>query len=211
MAHKIFQTLRADIIEGRRKPGERLGESRLATQFDVSRGPIRDALRQLLSVGLVTFVPNVGVRVRELTRHDVRTLYELREALEADAARLAATRASPIDGRSLVDLLDSHESSVARHPAGAYRQGEGRDDFHTRIALLSGNAMFYRLLAEELYPQLALLRRSHSHVEGRGRVALQEHRRITQAIVAGDSEVAAILMRRHIHESWQTLEQQLTD
>lgn len=64
MAHKIFQTLRADIIEGRRKPGERLGESRLATQFDVSRGPIRDALRQLLSVGLVTFVPNVGVRVR---------------------------------------------------------------------------------------------------------------------------------------------------
>ncbi len=201
--------LREDILSGRISPGERLGEVPLAARFSVSRGPVRDALRKLAGAGLVSFLPNIGARVRVFSQDDARALYELRAALESDAARWAARRADKAQAQGLIALLGQHAETIAAHPAGAYLQNGKDADFHIVIAEMAQNPLLRDLLADELYPQLALLRRQHRHVAGRGRVALREHENIADAILNGDDELAALLMRRHIEASWNALRGQL--
>lgn len=210
-AERLADVLREDILSGRIASGERLGEVALAERFEVSRGPVRAALNLLNEAGIVTIVPNSGARVRELSRADARALYEVRAALEAEAAMLAAARAGPETAALFVDLLDQHAGEIAVHPEGAYLQGAGDRDFHMVIARMADNPIILRYLARELYPQLSLLRVKHRNVTGRGAKALNEHKRIATAIADGDAEVAGLLMRRHIRNSWTALEAQLSE
>ncbi|GGE82140.1 GntR family transcriptional regulator [Stappia taiwanensis] len=208
-AQRIHDCLCEEILAGELAPGTRLGEVALAKRFDVSRGPIRAALKMLAETGVVTVVPHSGARVREMSYDDARALYQVREALEAQAASLAAASASAEAVAQLRAVLAGHSRDVAAHPTGAYLQGGSDRDFHNIVARMAGNAIIQRYLTKELYPQLALLRVRHTHVTGRGVSALREHERIVEAIAAGDSEVAGLLMRRHIQNSWASLEAQL--
>ena len=208
---RLAAELRDDILAGRFRPGARLGEVALAERFEVSRGPVRAALNLLGEAGIVTIVPNSGARVRVLRREDARALYEVRAALEAEAAMLAAMKAGPDTARRFRELLDQHERDIAAHPDGAYLQGSGDRDFHMVTAQMAANPIILRYLTRELYPQLSLLRVKHRHVTGRGTEALKEHERIAAAVADGDPDVAALLMRRHIRNSWTALEAQLSD
>jgi len=107
-----YHQIRRWIVEGRLRPGERLVEQRLAEELELSRTPIREALRMLQSEGLVRFEPNRGARVRSLTVADIDDLYELRGRLEAMAAELAAVRATP-------DQLDRLMAAEADFAAAA--------------------------------------------------------------------------------------------
>lgn len=209
-ARSIVEVLRGEILSGHLRSGERLGEVALAERFSVSRGPVREALRSLADAGLVSFTPNIGARVRQMTVADARALYEVRGALESEAARLAAQRAGRSGARALLDLLEGQEPSVRAHPSRAYLQGGGDADFHAVISRLSENQLIMRLLFDELYPQLMLLRQQHQNVSGRGLAALREHGRIAEAIEQEEPDLAAMLMRRHIRESWLSLERQMT-
>ena len=201
--------LQKEILSGDLAPGEHLAEIAIAERLDVSRGPVREALRRLAEQGLVTFTPYVGAKVRELSASDARALYEVREALEAEAARLAARRIDEAGRKELRATLSGHARAVAAHPAGAYLQGGGDADFHDLLARLCGNPVLRHTLAEGLGLQLVLLRRQHRKVEGRGRIALLEHERIAEAVIEGDAELAGILMRRHIRASRASLESQI--
>ncbi|MFV0334820.1 MAG: GntR family transcriptional regulator [Tropicimonas sp.] len=206
---RLASQLREDILGGRLQPGARLGEMALADRFEVSRGPVRAALNMLSESGIVTIVPNSGARVRILSREDARALYEVRAALESEAARLAASTTGAGTGQQFRTLLEQHAQEVGTHPQGAYLQGAGDRDFHMVTARMAGNPIILRYLTRELYPQLSLLRIKHRNVTGRGAKALREHERIAAAITDGDPEVAGLLMRRHIENSWTALEAQL--
>ncbi|TMV67078.1 GntR family transcriptional regulator [Thioclava sp. BHET1] len=208
-APAILTTLRDEILEGSLPPGSRLGEVALAARFAVSRGPVREALRGLVDLGLARLIPNAGVRVREIDRAEAAALYELRAALEAEAARLAAERAEQAEFAALERLLSDHAARIAAHPEGAYLQDRGDRDFHIALARMARNAPLARLLGAELYPQLILLRRQHRHIRGRGAAALAEHHRIAAALADRDGTLAALLMRRHIEKSWQALADQI--
>lgn len=208
-AQRIYAQLREDILNGSRKPGSRLGEIALCKEFKVSRGPVRAALSLLAEAGILTLKPHSGARVRVIGREDARALYQVRAALESEAASLAAAAIGPAAAGQLRDLLRDHAKQVTVHPSGAYMQSNADHDFHMVVARLSDNPVLMHYLSKELYPQMALLRAKHTHVTGRGLSALMEHQRIAEAILAGDSEVAAILMRRHISNSWASLEAQL--
>lgn len=206
---QIASTLYEKIVLGHLEPGTKLVEVALAEQFKVSRGPVRDALRYLASIGLLTFTPNIGASVRIINLDDARDLYEYRAALECEAAFLAARRIDN-EGRERIDkLIAQHVSEMAAQSVGAYVTQQGDGDFHVLVAHLSQNTLLIKALTKELYPQLALLRRQHKNVKGRGQVALVEHRRIAEAIQTGDAELAALLMRRHLQFGWQALEGQL--
>ena len=105
-ASLIADTLKSQMLSGELTPGQRLGEAALAERFCVSRGPVRDALSRLVEIGIAVSVPNVGTRVREFSQEEARALYELREALEAEAARLAAIRADEAGKSALVALAN---------------------------------------------------------------------------------------------------------
>ncbi len=200
----IVAEVQEHILAGIFAPGERLGEADLAQRFGVSRGPVRDALRKLAGVGLVTQSTNVGVRVREFSLAEAKAFYQLREALEGQVARLAAEAADPDAFRKIELLLKEHVQFIHVHPEQAYLQRDKDRDFHLVLSDIAGNPLIHNLLTEELYPQLVLLRQSHQLVKGRGAQAFLEHQRIAEAVYAKDGELASLLMRRHIQASWES-------
>ncbi|WP_320781998.1 GntR family transcriptional regulator, partial [Streptomyces sp. CRN 30] len=92
---RAYDTLRRRIVEGELQPGQRLVERDLAAELEVSRIPLREALRLLEADGLVVLVPRRGALVAPFAPADVRHLFDVRESLEALAARLAAGRTGP--------------------------------------------------------------------------------------------------------------------
>ena len=189
-AKQIVNNLYEDIMSGQLQPGTKLAEMALADQYKVSRGPVREALRQLTNIGLLTFTPNVGASVRVIAVDEAKELYEYRTALESEAAYLAAQRICDEGRQRIAYLLSDHANAMSGHPVGAYAAQYGESDFHSVVALLSRNQLLIKALTTELYPQLVLLRRQHQNVKGRGQIALVEHQRIAEAIQQGDAELA---------------------
>jgi DNA-binding GntR family transcriptional regulator len=92
-----YARLVADIRAGTLRPGDRLTETDLADRLGISRTPVREAIRQLESDGLVTHIPRVGAVVRRLDYAEITELYEMRAVLEGTAARFAARAASDVE------------------------------------------------------------------------------------------------------------------
>ncbi|PID50641.1 MAG: GntR family transcriptional regulator [Proteobacteria bacterium] len=194
------------IVTGELLQGQKLCEADLATRFGISRGPLREAIRQLEGRRLVTRIPHAGARVVTLSTHMMRDLYQVREALEGMACRMAAQQMSQNEINKLFILLDSHEKQIDAADGQAYFQSEGDFDFHFHIALASQNEMLIDLLAGELYHLLRMCRYRTSHLATRTRPALQQHRQIAEAIADRDGDLAEILMRRHISGAWKSIQ-----
>ncbi|MEO1035831.1 MAG: GntR family transcriptional regulator [Pseudomonadota bacterium] len=198
LADRILTDLTTAIVEGDLAPGEKLREPDLARRFGTSRGPLRDALRRLESRRLVLTTPNAGARVVSLSAEQLIALYELREALEGQTARLAAERISEQELGELERLLDTHEQEIERRHGREYFRQQGDLDFHFRIARASANALLYDTLCVDHYQLMRLYRTKFSNRVGRPHRALTEHRRILDALRDRDGELAEFLMRRHI-------------
>jgi DNA-binding GntR family transcriptional regulator len=110
MREDICNVIRNDIVHLKLKPGEPLNEIRLAKELQVSRTPIREALRRLASEGLVTVTPNVGARVSEINLRDFRELIEYRIILERGVAHLVAANSTEDDLRAMRQLLAKTQS-----------------------------------------------------------------------------------------------------
>lgn len=201
LADHAITHIRMLIASGRLAPGARVNEFEIAQQLGISRGPVREAIRRLSSSGLLVPEPNVGSRVVALDDRYASALYEVREALESLAARLAAERMSEAEKRALAEMLDEHEQAMRASDLDAYPAGSADWDFH--LAVLSGarNEVAWRVCGNDLRDLLSLLRARHGSSAGRGRRALQEHRWIADAIVAGHGDLAALLMAEHIRTS----------
>jgi len=139
-----YHQIRRWIVEGRLRPDERLIEQRLAEELELSRTPVREALRMLQSEGLVTLEPNRGARVRALAVADIADLYELRGRLEAMAAELAAARATD-------DQLARLADAEARFAAAAEQASGG--DLEALRAMFHQNDVFHLTLLEAAHHQ----------------------------------------------------------
>lgn len=208
LADQALQAIQAQIVAGELAPGTKLNEGELAAAHGISRGPLREAIRRLEARRLVEIVPNAGASVVCLTQDQLLAVYETREALEATACRLAAERIEPEEVASLHALLDDHERGLPDDRGARYLQDEGDFDFHYRIARASRNPILASMLCDDLYHLVRMYRRRTPAEAGRGRRALDEHRRIVDALGAHDAELAEILMRRHVSAAQQLLRQQ---
>lgn len=206
LAERVFARLQDDIVLGVLKPGTRLGEAELAARYGVSRGPLREAIRRLESRKLLQREPHVGARVASLSLGDLVEIYRVREALEGMAARLAAEHMTPDEVAGLHQVLSQHEQQQDIQEDTAYFQREGDLDFHYRIIQGSHNRTLIDLLIGELYHLVRMYRYQFSAMANRPRKALSEHRRIVEAIEAGDGEMAELLMRRHISRARENIE-----
>ena len=197
---KIIQA----ITSGEFLPGERLSEAHLARQLGISRGPLREALGRLEG-RLVMRTPRIGVRVIALSSSDLAQLFEVREALEGMACRLAAQRSTRREIKFLQDLLAGHgrDESVLR-PDGYY-QRKPDEDFHLSITTFARNPRLQDLLMEDLYYQLRLYRFKASTEPGRAQAAFREHQAILDALSARDPDAAEAAMRRHVRNAARSL------
>lgn len=196
-----YHRIRRWIVEGHLRPGERLVEQRLAEDLQLSRTPVREALRMLQSEGLVAFEPNRGARVRELSRAHIADLYELRGRLEAMAAELAAQRATQQE-RAELEAADAAFATAV----GAART----DDLEAVRGVFHRNDVFHlTLLAAAHHEPLtqALLRsvdhtlvfQAFRHYDHRSMErSVEFHAMITAAVLDGEGERAARLMQEHV-------------
>lgn len=196
LADQAYEALAKSIVSGELPPGTRMLEVEIAERFGMSRGPLREAMRRLEERRLVERISQRGVRVVRLTGDRLRGIYQVREALEGMACRLAARHMSDGEISELRVLLEAHDQIVRE--SDAYRQDQQDWDFHDRIARGSKNAMIVSLLCDDLYQLLKVYRNQHRATPGRARRALEEHWRILGALEDRDGELAELLMRRHI-------------
>ncbi len=201
--------LQRAIVTGEFAPGTKLSEADLAKRFGVSRGPLREAIRRLEIRRLLTVVPNAGARVVSLNNQQLIALFETREALEGQAARLAAERMSDESIADVQGLLDRHAAVISAAEGRAYYQEEGDYDFHYRVAHGSGNSLLAGILLDDLYQLLRMYRFRLSAAHGRAEQALLEHRQILSAISERDGQLAELLMRRHIARGRSRLAEQV--
>jgi DNA-binding GntR family transcriptional regulator len=197
------------IVTGELAQGQKLNEAELAERFGMGRGPLREALRHLEGMRLVTRVPNAGARVVVLDRKTLSDLYAVREALEGMACRIAATQMTDAEIEQLRKLLDSHEKQIKKQGGKVYAQSEGDLDFHYQIARGSRNQMLMDLLGSEQYQLLRMCRYRTSRNAQRTGPALQQHRQIVEALAQRDGELAEMLMRRHIQGAWQSISEMI--
>jgi len=206
-AEQVFKRIQAAIVEGQIAPGSKISEPELAKRYGISRGPLREAMHRLEGQKLLVRVPHIGARVVSLSGKELIELYQVREALEGLACRLAAQHmpASEID--ELRRVLELHEQDAAFQAGIGYYQQEGDFDFHFRIIKASGNSALSRLLGDELYQLMRMYRLQFASTPKRPRQAFIEHHRILDALCARDGELAEMLMRRHIAASRRNIEQ----
>ncbi|MEU6661992.1 GntR family transcriptional regulator [Streptomyces sp. NPDC046821] len=191
---RVLAELRQEIIDGRLRPGDRLVERELADRLGVSRAPVREAIRALLTEGFVTFETPRRAVVRTLTPADVAELFELREALEVYATGLAAQRATKRDLAELEELLD--RAAVATRTDDAVAITEANTRIHDRILAMAGNGLLMSVM-KPVDGRLRWLTRLNSE----WRQLLTEHRELYEAIASRDPERARASALNHVRRN----------
>ena len=210
-ADEAFDCLQTAIVKGDLAPGEKIGEVELCSRFNLTRGPLREALGRLESRGLLVRRPHAGVKVVSVSAAELLELYRIREVMEGLAARQAAERMPDEEIRDLLATLDSHEKMIEEAQGQAYYQAEGDYDFHHRIATCSRNTKLAQMLLGDLYYMARMYRYRLSTCAGRPHMALGEHRRIVEAIAQRDGELAEFLMKRHINAARKNIEKKIQE
>lgn len=205
----ISEKLIAAIVNGEIPPGSKLSEPKLAEQFSVSRGPLREAIRRLEGLNLVYHVPREGVKVVTLGLREVVEIYHVREALEGLAAGLAARNMEQQEIDELHHLLEIHEQYIDDN--GEYFRQEGDFDFHYKIIQGSKNQLLIKQLCHELYHLVRMFRYQTRKLKSRTQQALIEHKQLVNAIEQRDEQLAELLMRRHISRARENIESKLRE
>ncbi len=216
-ADEIALTIEEAIVSGELPPGTVLRQEQLSERFAVSRTPIREALRRLAALGLVSFVPNRGVRVRTLSREELHEAFLVRAELESLATELAAPRMTEDD---LAELEDAEARFSEATQALRARPRDDVDRWRLTSEWVRANHGFhdviYRVAQAPLVEQLAKgARRSFSGhaVWGPGGSEIdalyerndREHRAIIAALRAGNAPGARALSREHVLHSYELL------
>ncbi|MDJ1159118.1 GntR family transcriptional regulator [Chelatococcus sp. SYSU_G07232] len=193
--HDLRETLENEIATGALKAGERLDEMSLAKRFGVSRTPIREALLQLASTGLVEIRPHRGAVVAAVGPSRLMEMFEVMAEIEAMCGRLAARRLTAADLATLRTAQEECRAAAGNGDEGAYYLANER--FHHAIYRASRNG-FLAEQAAALHRRLKPYRRLQLKVRNRMMASLAEHEAILAALADGDGERAAGELRAHI-------------
>ncbi|MET0360306.1 MAG: GntR family transcriptional regulator [Sphingobium sp.] len=194
-ADKLAQDLAEAILAGEFAPGSRLDEQLLAQRWSVSRTPVREALRQLATTGLIEVRPRRGAIVAEVTPRQLEDLFVAMGELEATCARLAALSMSPTKRRKLQALHDAMGELAKTDDAMAF--ADANDRLHAMIYAGSHNSVIEEMTAQ-LRRRLAPFRRAQFHLEGRPPRSHAEHDVVVRAILRGDADAAHAAMLQHV-------------
>jgi DNA-binding GntR family transcriptional regulator len=195
LADWISESLEELVFTGAYKDGERLDEIKLAEHFKVSRTPVREALQRLVMSGMAEQIPRRGVFVRQPGPVELLEMFETMAELEASCGRLAASRISEPGLARLREADRRCQAAVeAADVATYYAENE---TFHREIYRGAANG-YLEKEAMRLQNRLKPYRRVQLRFRGRMEQSLAEHRRILEALEAGDGEAASTVLRGHV-------------
>ena len=194
---EIRERLIEDILDGKLAPGARLVETRLAQQFGVSQGPVREALRDLELFGFVVSTSFRGTQVRQISTQDLLEIYPIRAALEGVAAYAAASRIDEATLTKLAEMIDVMRDAANNDDHRTVVEADGA--FHQTIVEASGNRML-----EHVWQTLRLSITTcvtHSVTHRSLHLIAERHVLLLDALRARDPVRAEAAMRRHIEEA----------
>lgn len=214
LADQAYHSIRQEILRGRLRPGAPLSRRRLARELGMSVVPVADALRRLEEAGLVESRSRAGTRVRVPSESDVRNLYELREALESQSARLFAERATPLQKQELrreaeqVDVLFNRLATSDHDPDFTFLVNSHHVQLHMRIAEHAGSP----LLKDMIDRSHVLVHNWLFDVTGR-RTALPTgfHSRLADVLASGEVDAADEAMRAHVRYGLPEISSQIRE
>lgn len=201
---RAYGVLREQILDWQLEPGTVLGEVEQAARLGMSRTPVREALARLAADDLVTALPGRGLVVADVSTDNIRDLFELREALEAAAVRLAARRGDPVVFAALADEFGSAPAIVERDDPGRREYYELVERFDLAVDAAIDNPYLVAALASSR-THLARVRRLARDNPARLTAAATEHLTIARAIADGDADLAAHATHVHLHNSLRNI------
>jgi DNA-binding GntR family transcriptional regulator len=204
LSERAYQRLRSAIQSGELKPGQRVMEVEVAEWLEMSRTPVRDALRRLEAEGMLNMEPRTGLVVASISRQAMLELYFIREVLEGTAARLCARQASDFEIMELEELvkreaqLEGNYEALARH----------NQLFHDAIRRGAHNRYLEKSLAA-VNDSMCLLGPSQMLLPQRAEMAKAEHAELLRYIKAREPDGAEAAARRHVRSAQQQRLKQL--
>ena len=192
---KVYDRIREDILNGVYKEHEELKEATLGKMMEVSRTPVREALRQLELEGLVEIIPNKGARVTGITKKDIEDIYQIRYLLEGLSARWATEHVT----EELIDKMEETLYLTEFHAKkGNYLQVFELDSqFHELMYEASGSKMLNHILSD-FHMYVTRIRKTTLASDSRSKNSTEEHRAILEAIKERNAEKAEECAHNHV-------------
>ncbi len=203
----IYESIRDAIIKEKYKPGDRILENRLAQEIGVSRTPVREAIHKLILEGYATVTPRRGIQIARISLDEIDEVYEIRAALEALAAGLAAEKATREQIEAMKDYL------CRENPAGGSEDAvftlRGDLEIHDLIYRSTGNQRLRSMLLN-LWHQSYRWRVAPTYAPENTGNSLNSHRKIIESIIKGDILTARQAALAHVEFAQQNLTNYLT-
>ncbi len=198
LADQVFEHLETDILSGKYSRGEILTEGKLSAELGVSRTPVREALRRLEQEHIIE-ESGKGSVVIGITEKDLADIFLIREQLECLAASLAAKNATKEQLNELKETLELQEFYLEKQDADRIKFMDNQ--FHKTLYKLSGSMTFYDILIP-LHKKVQKYRRASLESKSRAVESVAEHRKIYEAIVLGNAELASQYAKEHVNNAY---------
>lgn len=197
-ANRVYKIIKKRILNGNYPAGSYVREAAIAQDLALSRTPIREALRRLVSDGWVEAIPHHGTQVIAWTQRDVEEVFDLRVLLEPQVVKRAASRIDAARLATLVSLSERMELLCESEVDAATDEiADLNTQYHTELMVAADSPRLQHLL--ETIVQVPVSRRSfHHYTRQELQSSMQHHRELIRALEAGDSEWAASVMRTHL-------------
>lgn len=202
LTEQVYKYLKTSILSGQLLPGEKLVETKLANSLQISRSPVREAIRMLLAEQLLV-MENGTVSVFVPTLEDCRQVYELRIAIESRACELAVPNFTAAHRRVFEENLTATEAAV--HEGNAERLIELNSAFHNMVLELAGNGRFIKIMSE-VSTLIHYYWRWVLETNSQQTNIVAEHQGIYQALLKGDVPLLVHRMTAHIQKDLEVLE-----
>jgi DNA-binding GntR family transcriptional regulator len=208
LSQRVYEHLREEILADHLLPGTELSEVALSKELAISRGPIREAMGRLSAEGLITMRPRRRAEVRSLTTQELVDAYQVREALEVMAVRLAIPRVTEADLARLDQLVDTMAGYIADRAVREFFAVNV--EFHETLCELSGNPKLHEV-HHRLEGEIGRFQKRTLELRGSLDDSLTEHRAILAAVRLRDADRAAELTAEHIRVPARRLQATLGD
>jgi len=194
LSTKVYRILKASIIKGDLKPGEKLLERKIAEQLGVSRTPVREAIQKIAAEGFVKMEPNLGIVVHEFSFKDLKEVLQIRRVLEGLAASVAAEKINPEEISQLQKNIEETNICVIKNDLVTYLEFNAK--FHSLIFQFSRNERLIKMSLQLVGPEHRFKIRALT-IPGRLKYYLEEHQKIVEALKRRDAEQAGRLSQKH--------------
>ena len=195
LSEDIAESIKAAIIKGKFKPGEKISEGELAESMGISRTPLREAFRKLENEGFIEIIPRKGAVVTEIDAQEVYDLYEIKSTLEGLAARLAAVNMQDKDLEKLENVNEELKELIDQNDLEAFYKAHTR--FHEGFVKLSGNRRLNQIISNlnDHFKRFGIVSLT---LPGQYESAIKQHEEIIQAFRKGNEKLVEERVKNNV-------------